>query len=162
MYDQKQKKLVGLLDGKEISRRNEGKMLGFQKSLGARATEAELHFEKNVAKLISEEAHTPYRKQKIFHMTDGVAFVADFYFPNLRAVVEIDGPNHLKSREQQWDAWRDSLLDKVGITVLRIPNKHVLQSTNEVFNQVVRYLADRNVGTPSHLKYLRKVYSHLV
>lgn len=46
---------------------------------------------------------------------------ADFYFPQCRLVIEIDGIQHQKSQEVSKDKIRDEYLKKNGIKVIRIP-----------------------------------------
>lgn len=51
------------------------------------------------------------------------AYHADFYFADVRLVVEVDGKQHADRREL--DQRRDSTLAKKGIATLRIPARDV-------------------------------------
>jgi hypothetical protein len=51
-------------------------------------------------------------------------FEVDFYWPDRNLVVEIDGPGHDRPRIKNEDAYRDAVLDKAGIDVVRIPSGH--------------------------------------
>jgi very-short-patch-repair endonuclease len=162
MYDQKKKELIGRLDGTRISNEYEMRLRGFEKTLGAKPTPAELHFEEHIARVISLDAQTPYKAQRVLYISDTVGFFADFYFKKFRVVVEIDGSSHYGERAKEYDTWRDGLLNQCGIAVIRFSNKAVLQRTIETFNATVRFLGDADRATPSHKKHLRKVYSHLI
>jgi predicted transcriptional regulator of viral defense system len=48
----------------------------------------------------------------------------DFYWPAENLVVEIDGPGHDRPRTKVQDAQRDTVLNRAGIDVVRIPSGH--------------------------------------
>src|SRR5688500_7241130 len=50
------------------------------------------------------------------------SYVLDFYCPELRLVVEVDGGIHLDSRQAAHDASRDVHLSSIGCTILRVTN----------------------------------------
>lgn len=146
-------------DGQPISRMYELKISSLKRTFQSHPTEAEKHFEKEIAAVIADEARATFVKQRIFYITDQVGFIADFYFQKFKTVVEIDGSHHGEIAER--DQWRSGLLkDHGGISVLRFSNKEILTNTSGVFNQVVRFLGEQEKATPSHRKYLRQVYSH--
>lgn len=163
MYSKEKRATVGHFDGELVSRKYEKSLNGFRKQLNAKQTPAEKFFEENIAKLISEEAQTPYIPQRIFYITEGVAFIADFYFKKFKVAVEIDGPRHFYGRNKERDEWRDRLLlEHAGVSVIRFSNKVVLTNMNDVFNRLVRFLAEQENATPSHRRYLRKVYANIL
>src|SRR6185503_14927866 len=51
-------------------------------------------------------------------------FVADFYCPAAKTVIEIDGATH--DRRQDTDAGRDAYMRALGLSVIRIPASEVL------------------------------------
>ena len=53
-------------------------------------------------------------------------FIVDFYCPQTRLVVELDGPIHEQSREH--DAVRQEFLETRGLRVLRFQNGQVMES----------------------------------
>lgn len=57
-------------------------------------------------------------------------FIADFWAPTLRLVVEVDGGYHEERAKQ--DAKRDRILAAHGIKVLRFKNEEVFQSPETV------------------------------
>ena len=66
-----------------------------------------------------------FRRQHIIR-----TFIVDFYCPEARLVVEIDGPVH---REQvEYDEERDELLREFNYQVLRFQNEEVISDTDLV------------------------------
>ena len=61
-------------------------------------------------------------------------FVLDFYAPEVRLAIEVDGPVHQGRRQQDQD--RDATLAALGIRVLRIPNDDVTQGLPRVLDDV--------------------------
>lgn len=163
MYSKVLRTTVGHFDDKPISPQYQKKVNHFRKQLVKKCTVAELAFKTNIANVVSEEARTPYITQRVFHITDEIAFIADFYFKKFKVAVEIDGRKHYYKNEKDRDIWRDGLLHTyAGIHVIRFSNKAVLERRNEVFNNLVRFLAEQENATPSHRKYLRKIYSDIL
>lgn len=161
MYDQKTKQVIGCFDRKPISSDFQKLMCQRQGELRRNQTEAEKLFEVGVAQVISDEAQTPFVGQRLFYLADGIAFVADVYFKKFRLAVEIDGPSHYGKRSRAWDGWRSDVLERyAGVLVIRFTNKEVLTDLNAVFGKVVRAMGNREEATPSHRKYLRRVYGH--
>jgi predicted transcriptional regulator of viral defense system len=48
----------------------------------------------------------------------------DFYWPDEKLVVEVDGPGHNRPRTRAEDEQRDRALEAAGLTVVRIPSGH--------------------------------------
>ena len=65
-------------------------------------------------------------------------FIADFYCDEKKAILEVDGPIHEESEE--YDTYRDSELEELGIHVLRIKNEE-LENMNEVLNKISIFLS---------------------
>jgi very-short-patch-repair endonuclease len=68
-------------------------------------------------------------------------FIADFYCPSARLVVEVDGISHINS---QTDARRDAWIQSQGIDLFRISNHDVLSN----LEGVVAAIQQRAVPTP--------------
>ncbi|MCX6300640.1 MAG: endonuclease domain-containing protein [Bacteroidia bacterium] len=64
-------------------------------------------------------------------------FIADFFCFEKKAVLELDGPIHDKTDE--YDEFRDSELEEIGIHVLRIRNEE-LENTEKVLNKIRQFL----------------------
>ena len=61
-------------------------------------------------------------------------FIADFYCKPLNLVIEIDGSSH--EGKEQYDADRDTELQKLGLTVLHIADQEVKQNMCEVLMRI--------------------------
>ena len=61
-------------------------------------------------------------------------FILDFYCPDVRLAVEVDGPVHQYSREE--DNLRAEFLASQGIRILRFSNEVVLDSTDKVIQTI--------------------------
>ncbi len=59
-------------------------------------------------------------------------FVLDFYCPELRLAIEVDGRQHLEAEGLARDAARADALGKRGIRVVRFTNTEVLQEYEAV------------------------------
>ncbi|HZJ80918.1 MAG TPA: DUF559 domain-containing protein [Dysgonamonadaceae bacterium] len=57
-------------------------------------------------------------------------YIVDFYCANRQVVVEIDGSSH--DEKQKYDAVRDAFLESLGLTVIHITAKDVLQNLGSV------------------------------
>jgi len=61
-------------------------------------------------------------------------FVADFYCPAAKTVIEIDGATH--DRRQDYDVARDAYMASIGLRVIRIPAADVLADPDAVASGV--------------------------
>ena len=53
-------------------------------------------------------------------------YIADFYCPKSKLVVEVDGGQHYSAEGTEKDVKRDEYMGKAGITVLRFSDREVL------------------------------------
>ncbi len=83
-----------------------------------------------------------FRRQKPISI-----FVADFYCPELKLVVELDGNVHADPRQAAHDENRDSYLRSVGCTILRFPNRDLFENREAVLSKILE--------TVGHLRDLR-------
>jgi len=67
-------------------------------------------------------------------------FIVDFYAHEVRLVVEVDGPIHAYTPEE--DALRQAFLCSLGLRVVRFTNEQVLDSLNTVLEEISRILAE--------------------
>jgi len=63
--------------------------------------------------------------------------VADFYCPELKLVVELDGEIHSDPRQKAHDENRDFYLGSLGCTILRFPNGRLTENAEAVLAQIV-------------------------
>jgi very-short-patch-repair endonuclease len=64
-------------------------------------------------------------------------FIIDFYCPELKLGIEVDGPIH--STQRHYDQLRDSLLEEKGIKIFRLTNEEVdnLYATDQKLRGVI-------------------------
>jgi len=67
-----------------------------------------------------------FRRQKVIR-----GFIVDFYWGDLNLVLEIDGPIHEVPAQRAYDLERDALLQRLGLTVVRLANSDVRRSRLE-------------------------------
>ena len=57
-------------------------------------------------------------------------YVIDFYCPELKLAIEIDGDVHEKEEQKEYDINRQNYLENYGITFVRIKNEELLGNNN--------------------------------
>lgn len=73
----------------------------------------------------------------IFHRQKPVGdYIADFYCPEAKLVVEVDGDYHARVEASGNDKVRDEIMRNLGITVLRFKNDEVLNETDKVVKTI--------------------------
>lgn len=83
----------------------------------------ETPFEKTVEKLL-RKTKVEFSKQVPFH-TEHSFYIADFYVPSMRTILEIDGKYHEDLEQKIKDRNRDTWFLKQGIMVKRILNEEI-------------------------------------
>lgn len=63
-------------------------------------------------------------------------FVIDFYCPELKLAVEIDGSFHDNPDQKEYDANRQEYLERFGITFCRITNDELMGNANMAFKNI--------------------------
>ena len=76
-------------------------------------------------------------------------FVLDFYCPDVRLAVELDGGGHATEASAAYDAARSEWLSANGIQVLRFWNDQALQQTDTVLELILKALQGVKGDTPS-------------
>ena len=75
-------------------------------------------------------------------------FVLDFYCPEAKLVVEVDGGQHAELTAER-DAWRTEQLEKQGLMVLRFWNNEVMQNLEGVAARIIAVATERRAPKPS-------------
>jgi len=70
-------------------------------------------------------------------------YIADFYAPKARLVIEVDGPQHLNQDHARKDELRDEYLKSQGLLVMRFNNLQVLQQLESVVQEIFRTVVER-------------------
>ncbi len=64
------------------------------------------------------------------------SYVIDFYSPEIKLAVELDGDVHELSEQKHYDIIRQEYLESFGITVLRITNDELMENSNKAFEKL--------------------------
>jgi very-short-patch-repair endonuclease len=63
-------------------------------------------------------------------------YIADFYCPDAKMVIEVDGGQHFLNEGKEYDAYRDQYLMDSGLTLLRFSNLDVLKNIDSVMQTI--------------------------
>ncbi|MBE2217353.1 MAG: DUF559 domain-containing protein [Ignavibacteria bacterium] len=63
-------------------------------------------------------------------------FVVDFYCPEIKLAVEVDGVTHNSPEEIEYDAYRQEEIEKYKITFVRFTNQQVYGSIKTVVDEI--------------------------
>ena len=63
-------------------------------------------------------------------------YIADFYCPECRLIVEIDGSQHYDEEAVEYDRWRTEYMAERNIRVLRFQNREVFQNLQYVLEAI--------------------------
>jgi very-short-patch-repair endonuclease len=66
-------------------------------------------------------------------------FVLDFYCPELRLAIELDGEPHSNPAVIIKDIERDKYMEKLSIRVLRFENRWVYEYPEEIVNEILSF-----------------------
>ncbi|MFN3403666.1 MAG: endonuclease domain-containing protein [Cytophagaceae bacterium] len=74
---------------------------------------------------------------KKFRRQHGVSsYILDFYCPELKLAIEVDGPIHLKPDVKENDRIREEFLNSLGIKVIRFKNEDVIYNIEWVLERI--------------------------
>jgi len=63
-------------------------------------------------------------------------YIADFYCPKAKLVIEVDGSQHFSDEMTDYDRIRDEYLSSLGLRVLRFTNTEILTNTEGVLERI--------------------------
>src|SRR6185295_7679100 len=99
------------------------------RSLRTNPTDAELHLWNRLRRKQIRGVQF-YRQKPIGN------YIADFYAPAAKLVIELDGAQHLESGQANYDAQRTRDLEQQGLKVLRFDDRQVLLETESVLEAI--------------------------
>jgi very-short-patch-repair endonuclease len=70
-------------------------------------------------------------------------YVLDFYCPELKLAIEIDGPMHASDESRKRDIQRQEFIEQLGIGFLRLSDDEVRQDVDGVIERIRRWVGDR-------------------
>lgn len=83
---------------------------------------------------------------KFFRQYSVGPYILDFYCPELKIAIELDGGQHAQDDKQEYDAVRSTYLKAQGINIMRFWNHDVLYNTESVLARIAE-----NITPPSPL-----------
>ncbi len=72
-----------------------------------------------------------FRRQSVINK-----YIADFYCPEAKLIIELDGSQHFEEEGLEYDEKRTSFLEQYGLTVIRVANNMI----NKQFRVVCEYI----------------------
>lgn len=63
-------------------------------------------------------------------------YILDFYCPELKVAIEIDGENHSRTEMKEYDFEREEIIKSFGISILRFTNKEVNDHIDNVLERI--------------------------
>ena len=123
------------------------------KTANSKLTSNSQNLRKNMTK---EERHLWYdflKHQKLTFNRQKVIgdFIVDFYCASAKLVIELDGSQHYETTGKEKDAYRDSCLTSLGLTVLRYSNHDINTNFEGVCYDISRHISTSSTasGPPS-------------
>ncbi len=74
-------------------------------------------------------------------------YIADFYCPKAKLVIEVDGGQHFESTQEKSDQKRDAYFSSLGLEVLRVSNLDVFKNLDSVLD-VIYEKVKNNLKSP--------------
>lgn len=107
--------------------------IALRRKLRRNSTQAELKFWQNVRN--KQILNLRFRKQ---HSIGN--YIVDFYCPNKKLIIEIDGDTHSGELSERYDNRRTAYLVALGYNVIRYNNRDVLTNIEGVFADLITKL----------------------
>lgn len=63
-------------------------------------------------------------------------YVIDFYAPELKLAIELDGTIHNVPEQIEYDKIRQAQIEKLGIKFIRVTNEELLSNPNKTFSKI--------------------------
>ncbi|MDF1496825.1 MAG: endonuclease domain-containing protein [Patescibacteria group bacterium] len=80
-----------------------------------------------------------HREYQFHRQKPIVYYIADFYCPAYRLVIEVDGAQHFTAEGMEADKDRTEILNNYGIEVMRFTNNEIENDFNEVCSKILEY-----------------------
>ena len=79
-----------------------------------------------------------FRRQAVINK-----YIADFYCPEAKLIIELDGSQHFEEKGLEYDEKRTSFLEQYGLTVIRIANNMIFKQFKEVCEYIDYYVKQK-------------------
>jgi very-short-patch-repair endonuclease len=70
------------------------------------------------------------------------SYILDFYCPEKKTVIEVDGSQHYSKKHIQYDKSRTTFLQKNQLFILRYSDKDVLNNIDSVLQDILNHIGD--------------------
>lgn len=70
-------------------------------------------------------------------------YIADFYCPEERLIIELDGQVHFAPQAMEYDQQRTQRLNELGFTVVRFENKQVFHHMQSVLDHIAAHFKQK-------------------
>ena len=111
---------------------NTRRLLGRRRALRASLTPAEATLWRALQR--SSLYGRKFRRQQSI-----VPYIVDFYCATERLVIELEGAAHDSERSARRDATREQTLRSLGLTILRLENRHVMENPEGVLAYISQH-----------------------
>ena len=71
------------------------------------------------------------------------AFVIDFYSPEIKLGIELDGDSHFEEGRREYDQRRQAFIEAFGIRMIRFVNGEIYENLDGVVEAIAREIAER-------------------
>lgn len=83
-------------------------------------------------------------------------YIVDFYCPQLKLAIEVDGSQHFETNARAYDHERDCWLAAVGIQVVRFTTYDVINHIDSVIDALREVVRRRALEQPPRLRHRRR------
>jgi len=91
--------------------------------------------EKSIWKYLSNRGFCKFKFRRQYPIR---GFILDFFCPERKLGIEIDGPIH--DKRKAYDRAREEIINDLGINILRFKNKDIEKDLMSVLRQIKRYV----------------------
>ena len=71
-------------------------------------------------------------------------YIVDFYCPESRVIVELDGARHFSTTVDEYETTRTAFLESLGLKVIRFENRDVFENIEGVLERIQNALKQAN------------------
>jgi very-short-patch-repair endonuclease len=75
-------------------------------------------------------------------------FILDFYCHQYQLGIELDGENHLSTKQREYDNYRTQILSKFGVKILRFRNDEVIDDLDSIISTIINTIENKKENSP--------------
>ncbi len=122
-----------------------GSLKQFSRNLRSGMTDAE-------RRLWSRIRRRQLKEYQFFRQRIIGSYIVDFYCPNARLVIELDGGQHYNDEGIEKDRKRDEVLMRLGLNVMRFSDRDVFENIEGVLERIFEALPEKIPLNPPFAK----------